>query len=65
MLIVTEYAALTTPTVSSGNRYAFSIENKFFITEFLLCVSQFGDPDKDFSMNRYLSHLIRGKLCEF
>ena len=33
---------LTTTTVSSGNRYTFSIENKFIITEFLPHVSQFG-----------------------
>ena len=32
---------LMTPTVSSGNRYAFSIENKFIIMEFLPCLSQF------------------------
>ena len=46
---------LRTPTVSSGNRYAFSFENKFIITEFLPCVSQFGDQDKFFCMNRFLS----------
>ena len=54
-----------TLTVNSGNRYTFSIENKFIITKFLPCVSQFGEQDKVLSMNRYLSHLIRGKLCEF
>ena len=36
---------LTTPTVSSGKRYTFSIENIFIITEFLRCVSPFGDQD--------------------
>ena len=54
-----------TPTVSSGNRFTFSIENKFIITEFLPCVSQFGDQAKVLCMNRYLSHLIRVKLCVF
>ena len=34
--------------VSSGNRYTFSIENEFIITEFLPCVSQFGDQDMVF-----------------
>ena len=34
-----------TLTVNSGNRYTISIENKFFITEFLPNVSQFGDQD--------------------
>ena len=29
---------LTTPTVTSGNRYTISIENKFIITELLPCV---------------------------
>ena len=43
----------------------FSIENKFIIKEYLACVSQFGDQDKIFCMNGYLSNLIRGKLCEF
>ena len=41
------------PTVSSGNRYTFSIENKFIIAEFLPCVNQFGDQDKVFCMNRF------------
>ena len=54
-----------TPTVRSGNRYALSIENKFIITELLPCVSQFGDQDKVLSMNRFLSHLIRGELFAF
>ena len=53
-----------TPTVSFGNRYTFSIENKFILIEFLPWVNQFGDQDKVFCMNRYLSHLIRRKLCE-
>ena len=39
----------TTLTVSSGNRYTLSIENKFIITEFIPCVSQFGDQDKSFA----------------
>ena len=30
-----------TPTVTSGNRYTISIENKFIITELLPCVRQF------------------------
>ena len=54
-----------TPTVSSGNRYTISIENKFIITEFLPCVSQFSDQAKVLCMNMYLSHLIRGKLCVY
>ena len=37
---------LTTPTVTSGNRYTFSIENKFIITELLPCVRQFCDQNK-------------------
>ena len=53
---------LMTPTISSRNRCAFSIENKFIITEFLPCVSQFGDQDKVFCMIRFMSHLIRRKL---
>ena len=56
---------LATLTVTSGNRYTFSIKNKFIITEFLPCVRQFCDQVKVFCMNRYLSHLIRGKLCAF
>ena len=32
---------LTTQTVSSGNRYTFSIGNEFIITKFLSCVCQF------------------------
>ena len=39
---------LTTPTVSSGNRYTISIENKFIITELLSCVGQFCDQFKVF-----------------
>ena len=39
---------ITTPTVTSGNRYTISIENKFIKTEFLLCVRQFGDQNKVF-----------------
>ena len=56
---------LTSPTVRSGNRYTISIENRFIITEFLPCVSQFGDQVKVLCINRYLSHLIRGKLYIF
>ena len=41
---------LTTPTVSSGNRYTFSIENEFIITEFLPIVSQFGDVHEQVSV---------------
>ena len=48
-----------TLTVSSGTKYTFSIENIFIITEILPSVSQFGDQDKVFCMNRYLSHLMR------
>ena len=39
---------LTTPTVTSGNRYTISIENKFIITELLPCVRQFCDQNKVF-----------------
>ena len=56
---------LMTPTVSSGNRHTFSIENIFFITEFLPCVSQFGNQDMVCCMKVLLSHLLRGKLLEF
>ena len=45
--------------------YTVSIENKFIITEFLPCVRQFCDQDQVFCMNRFLSHLIREKLCAF
>ena len=54
---------LTTSTVTSRNRYTFSIENEFIITEFLPCVRQFCGQVKVFCMNRYLSFLIRGNLC--
>ena len=37
---------LTTPTVTSGNRYTISIENKLIITELLSCVRQFCDQNK-------------------
>ena len=37
---------LTTPTVTSRNRYTFSIENKFIITELLPCVRHFCDQNK-------------------
>ena len=37
-----------TPTVTPGNRYTFSIENKFIITEFLPCVRQLCDWNKVF-----------------
>ena len=39
---------LTTPTVTSGNRYTISIKNKFIITELLPCVRQFCDQNKVF-----------------
>ena len=56
---------LTTPTVTSGNRYISSIENKFIITELLPCVRQFCDQNKVFLHEQVLSHLISGKLCAF
>ena len=37
-----------TPTVTFGNRYTISIENKFNITELLRCVRQFCDQNKVF-----------------
>ena len=37
-----------TPTVTSGNRYTISMENKFIITELLPCVRQFCDQNKVF-----------------
>ena len=37
-----------TPTVTSGDRYTFSIEHKFIITELLPCVRQFCDQNKVF-----------------
>ena len=37
-----------TPTVTSGNRYTISTENKFIITELLPCVRQFCDQNKVF-----------------
>ena len=64
MVFITEYA-LNDLTETSGNRYIFSIENKFIIKEFLHCVRQFCDQVNVFCMNRYLSHLIRGKYCAF
>ena len=39
---------LTTPTVTSGNRYTISMENKFIITELSPCVRQFCDQNKVF-----------------
>ena len=39
---------LTTPNVTSGNRYTISIENKFIISELLPCVRQFCDQNKVF-----------------
>ena len=35
-------------TLASGNRYTFSVENKFIITEFLPCVRQFCNQNKVF-----------------
>ena len=37
-----------TPTVTSGNRYTISFENKFIITELLPCVRQICDQNKVF-----------------
>ena len=37
-----------TPTVTSGNRYTISIENKFIITELFPCVRHFCDQNKVF-----------------
>ena len=37
-----------TPTVTSGNRYTISIENKFIITEFLPSARQLCDQNKVF-----------------
>ena len=37
-----------TQTVTSGNRYIISIENKFIITELLPCVRQFCGQNKVF-----------------
>ena len=37
-----------TPTVTSGNRYTISIENKFIITKLLPCIRQFCDQNKVF-----------------
>ena len=51
---------LTTPTVTSRNRYTNSIENKFIITELLFVIRA-----RSFCMNRFLSLLISGKLCVF
>ena len=39
---------LTTPTVTSGNRYTISIEIKLIIIEFLPCVRQICDQNKVF-----------------
>ena len=36
------------PTVTSGNKYTNSIENKFIITELLPCVRQFCHQKKGF-----------------
>ena len=35
-----------TPTVTYGNRYTISIENKFIITELLPCIRQFCGQNK-------------------
>ena len=56
---------LTTPTVSSGNRYTISVVNKFIITELLPCVRQFCDQNKVFLHEQVSSHLMSGKLCAF
>ena len=37
-----------TPTVTSGNKYTISVENKFIITELLPCVRQFCEQNKVF-----------------
>ena len=37
-----------TPTVTSGNRYTISVENKFIVTALLPCVRQFCDQNKVF-----------------
>ena len=42
---------LATQTVSSGNRYTFSMENEFIITEFIPCVSKFRDQHIFFPTN--------------
>ena len=39
---------VSSPTVTSGSRYAISIENKFIITELLPCVRLFWDQNKVF-----------------
>ena len=39
---------LTTPTVTSGNRYTNYIENKFIITELLPCARQLSRQNKVF-----------------
>ena len=55
---------LTTPTVTSGNRYTISIENKFIITELLPCVRQFCDQDKVFLHEQVSVSLDKRKaLC--
>ena len=53
-----------TLTVTSGNRYIISIENKFSITELLPCVRQFCDQNKVFLHEKVSISLDKWKaLC--
>ena len=50
---------LTTPTVTSGNRYTISIENKFILTELLPCVGQVYDQNKVFLHEQVSVSLVK------
>ena len=53
-----------TPTVTSGNRYTISVENKFIITELLPCVRQFCDQNKVFLHEKFSVSLYKWEaLC--
>ena len=53
-----------TPTVTSGNRYTISIENKFIITELLPCVRQFCHQNKVFLHEQVSVSLVKWEaLC--
>ena len=54
-----------TPTVTSGNIYTISIENKFIITELLPCVRQFCDQNKIFLHEKVSVSLDKCDLMQY
>ena len=55
---------LMTPTVTSGNRYTISIENKFIITKLLPCLRQFCDQTRSFCIKQVFVSLDKWEaLC--